>query len=202
MAGDKNNERHLRHLDLYELAEQGDFSYWLTSPIKTQTLALYAVRDGRCDIIEQYAPRVPESPYWNRCLALYYNRALYPILSLVMVLPVSLVDVTRYVRHGLHREVMVHIVGRVDHKSGETITLESIARWFCKSANSVGPLLALESVGLDLGDPSLLYVVLEESDFLGFCGHAITPAIELLRKRCDRLDETMPNGKTLREMLE
>lgn len=194
-ASDEYSSRHLAHLDLYERTEQGDFDYWLTSPDKIKKLVEHAARTRRCDVIERYAPQLPNERFWNMYVSLYYNSSLYPILSTVMALPVTLTDAIYYVRRGLHREVMVHIVGRADCRTGETITLARIACWYCAKVSTTDELLALEGVGLDLTSPRLLYIAV--------CYSNNGPIIPLLRERCSQvgaLDVITPNGKTLREM--
>lgn len=197
LPGDGYNWEHLEQLDRYECAERGDFDYWLTSPDKSRKLILYACENGRCDIIERYLPRLPDDPHWNHCVSAYYKPSLYPILSLVMPLPVTLQDAARYVYKKLHREAALHIVGRASHKTGKPITLESIVLELCRLYGTPRWFLDLEGVGLDLSSPNILYTALHED--------APRSVITLLHERCEQsstLDSMMPNGKTLREMVE
>lgn len=195
---DQDNHLHLKQLDLYERTERGDFDHWPTDNATVEEIIKYAVRTDRCDVIERYAPHLPDNPLWNYYVSFHYTPFLYTALSSVMPLPVGLGDAVCYVSHGLHNEVALHIVGRRCRLTGEVITLRSIALKLCASYNSSQPLSALEGVGLDLSDPELLYVA-SLSTF--------TPdsTITLLRARCERsgtLDAVMPDGKTLREMLD
>lgn len=177
---DEYTERHLAHLVLYEQAEQGDFSHWLTSSDSIRRLAAFAARNDRCDVIEKYAPQLPSSPHWNGYISIHYNHSLYPVLSLVMPLPVTSFDAMCYVRWGLHREVMVHIVGRADRATGKTITLEGIGLMVVIFADPScpRPLLGLEEIGLDLGNPQLLATALED--------HKNGAVVDLLRQRAER----------------
>lgn len=195
IPGDESNAQHLAHLDLYERAERGDFDDWLTRSVGVWRLAFYAARYGRCDIVEKYAPLSSDSGAWNYYVSTFYACSLYPILPLVMPLPIRMNDVIAYLCSGLHREVAVHIVGRTDRKTGKTITLESIALELCKTTMAPQRFLDLEEVGLDLDNPKLLYTV------LGWNDNPPRSIATLLRERCTKLDELMPNGKRLRKML-
>jgi hypothetical protein len=178
-------------LDRYERAERGDFGTWLHDSYSMNTLAWYAVHNGYCDIIEKYAPLW--SPHtWNCMIAYHYKPSLYPTLGTVMPLSISIGVTSAYIHRGLHREVAVHIIGRKDI-NGETITLSRVA----EHARNLQTLRNLEEIGLDLSDPMLLYKKLISSRGIR-CQRAI---ITLLQDKCTRLDEIMPNGKTLREML-
>jgi hypothetical protein len=175
-------------LDRYERAERGDFDLWLGDKNNMQLLVGYAVLNGRCDIIEKYAPLWPDS-HWNYVMCNSYKPNLYPAVHMVMPLPLSVADAAAYAYHGLQQELVVHVIGRKDIK-GETITLQNMS-WYARSPQT---LRNLEEIGLDLSDPMLLY------------GEITRPrrqrtVITLLQDKCTRLDEIMPNGKTLREML-
>lgn len=100
--------QHLAHLELYERAEQLDFDEWTTDLLKTHRLVRYAVREGRCDIIEKYASRAPTTRAWNTFTSSQYQPCLYAVLHLVMPLPASMYDALEYVRRGLHLEVATH----------------------------------------------------------------------------------------------
>lgn len=196
LPGDEHNGLHLEHLRLYECAQRGDFDYWLTSPDKISRMVQYAAMGGRCDIIERYVPQLPDDPLWNFYVSIFYKPSMYSVLALVMPLPATPSDAAQYVHRGLHREVAVHILGRAGHRTGEAITLESIALKPCIVYGSSLHLLDLEKLGLDLGNPQLLYAALSR--------HASRATIALLRERCvhaGKLSMVMPNGQTLREML-
>ena len=126
-------------------------------------------------------------------MASVYRPQLYPILHLVMPLPITIHDAVLYLDCGLHHEVMTHILGRSDRNTGKPITLESLALMAIQS-NRADALRNLEEIGLDLSDPILLY------EALFWCGLGQDVVI-LLRTHCARLDEVMPDGRTLRQML-
>ena len=176
------------HLIKHEQAERLDFDSWGNEPGGVFHLAQRAARNGRCDIIEKYAPRWPTA-VWNHAVAMWYAPCLYPILGLVMALPIPyLAAVENYVDKGLHREVAVHIIGRKCGSNEDTITPESIA----VRARTAQSLENLGEIGLDLGNPQHLYRALKRNNY---------EQVALLQQHCIRLDEVMPDGKTLREML-
>lgn len=185
-------DQHLAHLEHYERAERGDFDSWLEYGTKLDWLIWYAVSRERCDIIEKYVPRTPHSR-WNGILANLYKPRLYPVLHLVMPLPATVYAAVAYMDHDLHHEVAVHILGRGDSNTGKPITLEGIAM-VAIQANKANALRNLEEIGLDLSDPMLLY------EALRWRGRGQEVVI-LLRACCTRLDEVMPDGRTLRQML-
>ena len=196
-AGDAYNEQHLAHLALHERTERGEFDCRSASSDGIGRMISLWVKCGRCDLIERYAPQLPDSLHWNSYVSTYYSPSLYAVLPLVMQLPVQLYDAGRYVCNGLHREVMVHIVGRASCCQREgVITLKKIAYWLCYLVkDSHRHLLSLEEVGLDLGNPQLLH------DALGCRTSQST--IALLTERCTQagtLDTPMPDSG-LRERL-
>lgn len=153
--------QHLAHLELYERAEQLDFDEWTTDLLKTHRLVRYAVREGRCDIIEKYASRAPTTRAWNTFTSSQYQPCLYAVLHLVMPLPASMYDALEYVRRGLHLEVATHIIGRTDCWTGLPITQARVARYaLCTNYALVPIYLNLEVIGLDLSDPTLLHEAL------------------------------------------
>lgn len=177
--GDENNERHLEHLALYERTERGDFDGWLATPLLARRLIFHAVSNCRCDVIERYAPLLSSESYWNARASRSYRPPLYSVLPLIMPLPATIADAVRYVVRGLCREVVIHMVGHVDYKTGKTITIEGIGGKAAKYSDSdVGYrlLLDLESVGLNLSNPKLLH----KARYLNDEG----PAINLLQERC------------------
>lgn len=138
----------LAHLEAYERAERLDFDDWFAGAKTRYQLIRYAVLKGRCDIIDKYVPKIPD-PSWSVYVMTWYKPCLYPILHLVMPLPVTVYIALVYVRHGLHLEVATHIVGRRDHHTGELITPESLAR--CAKLYAEEPCVfeRLEAIGLD-----------------------------------------------------
>lgn len=189
--------KQLADLELYERAEKGDFDGWLERIEFKLAFIHYTVSYRRCDLIEKYAPRLEDHGAWNFHVATEYHPSLYPILHLVMPRDVRAYVAKEYVRHGLHREVAVHILGRNDSSTGETLTLASLASQAIRSCDNARVFLNLEELGLDLDNPELLYSAMSR------CPRN-SVAVALLRERCEKagvLDLVMPNGKTLREML-
>lgn len=189
--------KQLADLELYERAEEGDFDEWLEKIEFKLAFIHYTVSHRRCDLIEKYAPRLEDHGAWNFHVATEYHPSLYPILHLVMPRDVRAYVAKEYVRHGLHREVAVHILGRNDSSTGEALTPVSLASEAIKSCDNARVFLNLEELGLDLGNPELLYSAMSR------CPRN-SVAVALLRERCEQsgtLDRTLPNGKTLREML-
>lgn len=189
--------KQLADLELYERAEEGDFDGWLEKIEFKLAFIQYTVSHRRCDLIEKYAPRLEDHGSWNFHVATEYHPSLYPILHLVMPRTVRAHVAKEYVRHGLHREVAVHILGRNDSSTGEALTPASLASKAIRSYDNARVFLNLEELGLDLGNPELLYSAMGR-----YPRHSGT--IALLRERCEQsgtLDRALPNGKTLREML-
>lgn len=168
----------LRHLDTYERAEKLDLDDWISSA--SEDLVRYAVMHGRCDIIEKYALIAGPESYWNANVSTRYRPCLYPILHIVMPLEVSIADALDYVKHGLHREVAVHILGRPD-VFGKQITLERLMTLDCmeQPGGRVSTYKKLEEIGLDLGDPELTREALEHAgdnkELLAFLRSRIRP---------------------------
>lgn len=149
--------RQLEQLAIYERTERLNFDDWIGQA--RDALMYYPALHGRCDIIEKYATILPRYE-WNAYVSEEYRPCLYPVLHIVMPLAVTAYNALRYVVHGLHREVAVHIIGRKDCFSQMPITPKSIASLACRVTNVRDKIIALknlEEIGLDLDDPDLLW---------------------------------------------